>query len=552
MQRIKRAAHSILFIAVSVFIIEGAYRFIRFVQFRSLDVLIYPATVNNCNEDAYFIDFKPRQTRKNGIDFTVKSQMFLSRLVRFTEFRYKNRFGAVDIRMSRFKNYTAPKKNNEIRIVTLGGSSTYGDGVNDDQTYSAYLEKKLNSYYKNVRITVINGGARGKNLEERKDKSRFLFSDFSPDILVCYEGHNSVALPNPPDVKNPAFNKDKIFARLRFPERYSLVYKDIFETVKSFLLASEKIKSLNNLLCADKDESAGLKENFDNQAASFKNNINELVRDAERKKVLLLLSNQLIWIDNLPAAKDKALVARFEEKLENAPQNLTACEGFYLLHEKYMDLLKESDNNGKGVYFLDIYPKFKGVNQARVLQDRVHLTVRGNKMVAEAMADFIISRELIEKIAEQRKAEVADKKKPEIILSREDVIIAKTVKFIAKSIFPVFPFEKIKAEQMKKIKRRTEEDFNRLYAKFYEEISGTGLESMLGLSEECAKDEALKRIDSLSREDVLSLIDAVPDYFVVLKLKEHFNKEKQNVEKQDMIEWFRKKSEKAIKKAAGE
>ncbi|HOX23478.1 MAG TPA: hypothetical protein PLL10_08445, partial [Elusimicrobiales bacterium] len=52
---------------------------------------------------------------------------------------------------------SAKKPDGMKRIVCLGGSSVYGWGVGDTETFPFYLEETLNRYYKG-RFEVWNGG----------------------------------------------------------------------------------------------------------------------------------------------------------------------------------------------------------------------------------------------------------------------------------------------------------------------------------------------------------------------------------------------------------
>ena len=53
----------------------------------------------------------------------------------------------------------APKRPGELRILSLGESTTFGVNVSDDQTYSADLESLLRAAHPDRPITVINAGA---------------------------------------------------------------------------------------------------------------------------------------------------------------------------------------------------------------------------------------------------------------------------------------------------------------------------------------------------------------------------------------------------------
>ena len=44
-----------------------------------------------------------------------------------------------------------------VRIILLGGSTTYGYGVNDDQTIDAYMRSLLPEHYPGRHFEVVNG-----------------------------------------------------------------------------------------------------------------------------------------------------------------------------------------------------------------------------------------------------------------------------------------------------------------------------------------------------------------------------------------------------------
>ncbi len=58
-----------------------------------------------------------------------------------------------------------PKKKNELRILVLGDSITFGDFVPQDQTYPAYLERHLRAMFPAKHIEVINAGVGGVDLQ---------------------------------------------------------------------------------------------------------------------------------------------------------------------------------------------------------------------------------------------------------------------------------------------------------------------------------------------------------------------------------------------------
>lgn len=84
----------------------------------------------------------------------------------------------------------APKQPGELRILSLGESTTFGVNVSDNETYSADLEALLRGDYPNRPITVINAGVSAYSsfqsllfLEERG-------LAMQPDVVLFYHEVN--------------------------------------------------------------------------------------------------------------------------------------------------------------------------------------------------------------------------------------------------------------------------------------------------------------------------------------------------------------------------
>lgn len=86
---------------------------------------------------------------------------------------------------TRGSEFKVQKDPNTIRIVTLGGSSTYCVGVSDGDTWPYKLQKELGDKYE-----VINFGVMGYTTAENVIQTALLISDLQPDIAIYYEGWN--------------------------------------------------------------------------------------------------------------------------------------------------------------------------------------------------------------------------------------------------------------------------------------------------------------------------------------------------------------------------
>lgn len=86
---------------------------------------------------------------------------------------------------SRGPEFQRPKQPGKIRVVALGGSTTYCTGVSDHETWETQLEKRLGD-----RFEVINLSTPGITSLENSLQTALLFSDVQPDIALYYLGWN--------------------------------------------------------------------------------------------------------------------------------------------------------------------------------------------------------------------------------------------------------------------------------------------------------------------------------------------------------------------------
>lgn len=86
-----------------------------------------------------------------------------------------------------FRGKDFPTKSQKIRIVTIGGSTTYGVGVSDDDTWPAQLEHQLGNNYE-----VFNLGVPGHSTAEHLAMLSLTLPEYQPDILIMHVGLNDL------------------------------------------------------------------------------------------------------------------------------------------------------------------------------------------------------------------------------------------------------------------------------------------------------------------------------------------------------------------------
>jgi len=108
---------------------------------------------------------------------------------------YPSEMKLVLINSDGFRNpteITKEKPENTFRIFTIGGSTTFGNGVLDDQTYPFYLQKIFDNSDLGFKVQVVNAGwPKYWSLPEIEMlKNKLLV--FEPDLFIIFDGANEL------------------------------------------------------------------------------------------------------------------------------------------------------------------------------------------------------------------------------------------------------------------------------------------------------------------------------------------------------------------------
>lgn len=99
--------------------------------------------------------------------------------------------------------WVSPQRTAGYRILCMGGSTTYGSGVeNPQQAYPARLEALLTEYLKQnplpggtyKDVEVINAGLEGGNSAEELQQYLFKYRYYKPDMVIVHSGVNDAML----------------------------------------------------------------------------------------------------------------------------------------------------------------------------------------------------------------------------------------------------------------------------------------------------------------------------------------------------------------------
>jgi len=86
-----------------------------------------------------------------------------------------------------FRGKDFPPKSGKVRVVTAGGSTTYGANVNDGETWPAQLESLLGPDYE-----VLNFGVIGHGTVEHINQAALVLPEHKPDVLIVHAGLNDL------------------------------------------------------------------------------------------------------------------------------------------------------------------------------------------------------------------------------------------------------------------------------------------------------------------------------------------------------------------------
>ena len=92
----------------------------------------------------------------------------------------------------RGSEFSKDKPDNTYRIIAVGGSTTFGSGVTNENTWPKILEKKLQNLSESKKIEVINSGISGMNSFSESKLIKQKLIHYKPDLIIVYDGMNDV------------------------------------------------------------------------------------------------------------------------------------------------------------------------------------------------------------------------------------------------------------------------------------------------------------------------------------------------------------------------
>jgi lysophospholipase L1-like esterase len=307
----------------------------------------------------------------------------------------------------RYKENFPPKKpKEEVRIFVTGGSTAWGVGSPQEDLYTTRIEKKLQEYYPNLRIRVIDAGVGGYLSTHERILILNKISEFEPDVVVMFSGWNDAyagydgfqVLDDKWDFLNagpvlakyhPRYSINKKAKKGIMPPRH---YKDyIFKThflLDRYFYGTQSLEKVKKSIERTQIEPHIVIKNL------IKNIL--VVYDLSKRQNFTLL----FYLQ--PALDDtKKSLSPFENSmLDDSNKRFVGFHRYYSrIYDLYRkELPKVADK--EGFLFVDGDGAISDESKT-VFDDNVHFGDRGNRLISEHMTSILHER--IVEIQNQRR-----------------------------------------------------------------------------------------------------------------------------------------------------
>lgn len=276
------------------------------------------------------------------------------------------------------------KKPGVTRIVTLGSSSTFGYYDRDNETYPSYLEQKLNKDSEATgRFEVINLGIPHLRSEEILALFYAEAIPLHPDVVTFYEGVNDAARGNPSanEADSTQRQKQSMIAPL----------KAGYGMMRDHLVTIAFVDSIRQNMIVEPTFSRGqVERHMMGTSEHFIGNIDKLYQECQRRGIIFVALKQQAKSHIVKEADMKGVtyaqeVQIVKDKLEK--EGAIKTRELHLLTHSVLTTDLEHWAASNGVPFVNVQ---KVLDQDRdVLMSWVHLSPRGNRMIADALAEKI-------------------------------------------------------------------------------------------------------------------------------------------------------------------
>ncbi len=354
----------------------------------------------------YYLRYKYKNFESNSYQYTIDNfHPFLQAQLAQGDNIHVNKFGF------RGEEIKLKKPRNTYRIAILGGSTVLNREVPFEKNAVRLLEKKLREEYPDKKIEVINAGKDGYSSEHSLIQYLFNVKDFSPDLVIMWQGVNDLYLScTPSDTEKGPFKRDyshAFGALMRMASNYfrpqplmafrfvglDILSKHLRDNLYSDLIIPYKEKALT--LLAENYRMGGREyrevTNFPSLSTYYRN-LNSFIDAVKADGVPLILGNQAnLYKKSVSVEEAKKLIF----------PNLVCKEGgkYYSMRSikngiEQFNRATQKAAEENGISFIDFDSKVP--KNLEYFLDSVHYTEKGNVLIASILFNYLKEKHLIE------------------------------------------------------------------------------------------------------------------------------------------------------------
>lgn len=378
----------IITLAVSIIVLEGVYRINRLIKHGHVKYVFLDTVGGFCNHDVYGNAFTPcfdSTKLPKDIRFGEEGKGYgLDKVIKMNN----NGFRTHEFTIKQEKVY---------RIITIGGSTTFCYGDNDN-TWPAFLEKFLNHKARaGYRFEVFNLGVGGWRSIEEKLVFKNEVINLRPDLVTLYTGWNDLAGSRNKITMNKAVHffglpqcanqvknikSEVLSARTpSFFERYFLLYNQLENRV-FYKFLRNRFDDWEDGLKGDRDASRAW-------VVAWKKNIHEIVDSARQHGI------KIVSIDYPCLAREAAGNTEKRTIFQNTRVNDERIFSFWVKAKEFLSYHLHLIGNEENIPTIEAskyFENFQGQERVSLFTDEMHLTEKGNKLLGEYLAGQLFSQ----------------------------------------------------------------------------------------------------------------------------------------------------------------